>query len=214
MDESISDKLNLNEYEHTLIMSKTINRENLDISDEKKVDVLISHYEQMRTENRQFANESHRRNMRVIIAIGVILGSIFVSQSAVALLAVIPVLITYIYIRHAQAARWLININSHITRIQNQLSIETFDWEQTEGYGSGDSIHSIISIYDVAFVILIYLISCLIGVAAIEQAELNPILGFGIGQNIILIFYFLLSLTWIAAGKSVIQTWRSSELSG
>jgi len=185
----------------------------LSISDEKEADVLISHYEQMRIESRQFGNESHQRNMRVITAIALIIGSIFVSRSAVALLALIPVLITYIYIRHAQAARWLILINSHITRIQDRLSVDAFDWEQTAGYGSGDGISSIVSIQGLAFVVIVYLSSCVIGVEAVAYAEPGSILGFSIGRGTASVFYLLLSLLWVLTGGSVLQTWKESELS-
>lgn len=209
-------------YSDYISVDSELEEEKLDISDEKRADVLISHYEQMREEVREFAKESHQRNMRVITVIALVIGSIFVEQAAIGLLSVIPILITYIFIRQTHAAMWIIKINNHIVRIQQELVVDTFDWEQTTGFGSGDSLRSIVGVYNIIFVVIIYIISCWVGVTAIGETQLDSVIAFSISknfvitlsQNLIIIFYLALAGIWIGAANSVVETWKDSDLSG
>lgn len=166
----------------------------------------MTHYEQMREESRMINQESNTRTVRLLATIGVITGSVFVSEEAVVLISLIPVIIFLFYTREIIADIWLFRIQAHITDIQKRLDVDEFNWESK--YGSQSSNNRIESIPEYTFSLLwigSYVLSCWIGINSIRSVNTQSAVGIEISPKTVLLFYIGLA---VLGGLSLLSHYK------
>jgi hypothetical protein len=168
----------------------------LNIDDDTEIEVLLTHYEQIREEIRMINNETNSRTTQGLAAIAIIVGSIFVQERAILLLTLIPMIIWFLYVRSVAASVWIVQMQTHIIHIQKQVNISTFDWEQEYSTIASDdtsfsSIPKLVS--DVSF-IFIYIISSVIGTEAVGEIDITTIYNIKISPSTVAVFYIFLGI--------------------
>jgi len=175
--------------------------DSINLSDENELDVLLTHYEQLREETRILSQASYQRILRGTAAIAVIFASVFIREEAIVLFVFLPFVLFYLFVQDMIGVIKRVQLEFQIARIQQAVDVNKFDWEkrrkhQIEEY---DILIAVPNIAAGTSLFLAYMFFVWVGIHSLQVTNISRYTGFTLRPSLLWPIYIILAAAGIAS---------------
>lgn len=173
----------------------------LKIPDDKEIDVVLTHYEQLREESRILNQASFQRILQGAAAIAVGFSSLLLGKESTILFIFLPFIFFYLFMQDMIGVIKRVQLEFQIARIQRAINIDEFDWEQRRKHQITD-YDMLVAVPNIAAgvsLFLAYTFFAWMGIYSIRKNNISDYIGIGLDPLPFTAVYMVLGLVSIAA---------------